>query len=180
MRLPILIAAALAVAGAARAEIVDSQPSGFEVRHVVTFDAPAAKVWKALIEPGQWWNSDHSWSGDAHNLTLDLKPGGCWCEAIPKSGGQASHMTVIFVDPGRTVRFEGALGPLSMTGAMGHMSWALAEKDGHATLTWTYDVGGYVKGGVDKLAGPVDEVLGEQAGRLKRFVDTGRPEAPKP
>ena len=85
-------------------------------------------------------------------------------------------MQVIFVDPGKTVRLSGALGPLSLSGADGHMAFALAEKDGKTTLTWTYDVGGYVKGGIGKLAGPVDSVLGEQARRLKAYVETGKPQ----
>ena len=84
-------------------------------------------------------------------------------------------MTVIYVSPYKEMRLEGGLGPFQFTGASGHMVWALAEKDGKTTLTWTYDVGGYVKGGIDKLAAPVDGVLGQQVGRLKRYVETGKP-----
>ena len=179
MRIVLLaaIAVGLATAGVARAEVVDVQPGGFEVRHSVEIAAPPAKVWAALGQVGAWWNSSHSWSGDAKNLSIDLKPGGCWCEALPKTGGGAWHMTVVFVDPGKTVRMAGALGPLSLSGADGHMIWMLAEKaPGATTLTWTYDVGGYYKGGLDKLAGPVDGVLGEQAARLKKYVETGKPD----
>jgi hypothetical protein len=106
--------AVLALAGAARAEVVDSQPDGFEVRHSAKNAAPASKLWAALGQPGAWWDSAHSWSGDATNITIELKPGGCWCEALPNGGG-ARHMEVIFVEPGRTVRLSGGLGPLSMT-----------------------------------------------------------------
>ncbi|HZZ34672.1 MAG TPA: SRPBCC family protein [Caulobacteraceae bacterium] len=172
----IAVAAALSFAGAARGEVVDAQPNGFEVRRSVEIAAPAAKVWAALGQPAAWWDSGHSWSGDAKNLSIDLKPGGCWCEALPKTGGGALHMTVIFVDPGKTLRLAGALGPLSMSGADGHMVWSLAEKGPTTTLTWTYDVGGYFKGGLDKRAGPVDGVLGAQVARLKAYVETGKPE----
>lgn len=168
------MALGLAFASAARAEVTDVSPSGFEIRHTIEIAAPAAKVWAALVQPDQWWNSQHSWSGDAHNLTLDAKAGGCWCEALPGGGG-ARHMSVVYVSPGKEMRLEGGLGPFQFTGASGHMVWSLAEKDGKTTLTWTYDVGGYVKGGVDKLAAPVDRVLGEQAGRLKLYVETGKP-----
>jgi hypothetical protein len=85
-------------------------------------------------------------------------------------------MTVIFVDPPKTVRFAGALGPLSQTGADGHLSWSLDEKDGKTTLTQTYDIGGYVKGGIQPIAAPVDNVLTEQIGRLKALVETGKAE----
>jgi hypothetical protein len=37
-------------------------------------------------------------------------------------------------------------------------------------------VGGYAKGGLENLAGPVDGVLGEQVRRLAKYVETGKPE----
>jgi len=172
----VIVVMALVLAGAARAEVVDVQPTGFEVRHVVAFDAPAAKVWAALSQISAWWDSGHTWSGDARNLSIELKAGGYWREALPKSGGAVQHMQVVEVDPETTVRLEGGLGPLMLSGASGHMSWVLAGNDAHATLTWTYDVGGYAKGGLDKLAAPVDAVLGAQANRLKHYVETGKPD----
>ena len=61
------------------------------------------------------------------------------------------------------------------SGASGHLVWSLAEKDGHTTLTQTYYVGGYYPGGLDKLAPAVDGVLTQQLGRLKLYVETGKP-----
>ena len=84
-------------------------------------------------------------------------------------------MRVVYVDPNKQIRFAGALGPLQTTGASGHMDWSLAEKGGVTTLTWTYDVGGYSKGGLDTWAAPVDGVLREAMGRAKRYVETGKP-----
>ena len=41
----------------------------------------------------------------------------------------------------------------------------------------TYDFGGYAKGGLaETLAAPVDKVLGEQVARLKKYVETGKPD----
>jgi uncharacterized protein YndB with AHSA1/START domain len=168
-----LAVGAMATAGAARAAVTDSSAGGFEVSESVEIAAPAAKVWDALMQPGQWWKGEHSWSGKASNLTLDARAGGCWCEALP--GGGAQHMVVIYVVPRQEMRLEGALGPFQFTGATGHLDWKVAEKDGKTTVTWTYDVGGYVKGGIDKLSAPVDGVLGEQIGRLKAYVETGKP-----
>jgi hypothetical protein len=37
-------------------------------------------------------------------------------------------------------------------------------------------VAGGADAGLDKLAGPVDEVIGEQVKRLKAFIETGNPE----
>jgi uncharacterized protein YndB with AHSA1/START domain len=171
----LLAAGVLSLAGGASAEVVDSQAAGFEVKEVVDIDAPAAKVWEAMGHVGDWWKSEHSFSGDAHNLSLDLKPGGCFCERLPRGGG-VTHMTVIYIRPGETVRLAGALGPLQGTGAQGHMTWALREVSGHTHLSLTYDVGGYVRGGLQSWSKPVDDVLGEQMVRLRRYAETGNPD----
>ena len=165
--------AGLALAGVARADVVDATANGFQVKQTAEIAAPAAKVWAALGQVGSWWDSQHSWSQDAKNLTLDLRPGGCWCEALP--GGGVEHMRVIFSQPDKTAILNGALGPLVFSGTAGHLVWRLDEKDGHTTLTQTYYVGGYFPGGLDKLAPAVDGVMTEQIGRLKRYVETGKP-----
>lgn len=167
------LVALFALVGAARAEVTEAQPYGFESVQTVQIAAPPAKVWAGLENPGGWWN--HSWSGDGKNFTMSLKAGGCWCETLPGGGG-VEHLRVIFVDPGKTARFEGSLGPLSMSGLFGHMQWNLTPKDGGTSLTWIYDVAGFVKGGLGQRPAAVDGVLGEQIGRLKKFVETGKPE----
>ena len=171
----LLIAAALALATAtaAQAEVVDAQPNGFEVRRQAVLNAPADKVYAALIQPSAWWNKDHTWSGSPANLSLAAMSGGCFCEKLP-NGGSVLHMTVVYAQPGQGLRLFGGLGPLQMSGASGHLSWTLAEKDGKTTLTQTYDAGGYMKGGLDKIAPAVDGVLGEQFDRLKAYVETGK------
>jgi len=125
---------------------------------------------------GSWWSSDHTWSHDARNLTLELRPGGCFCETLPNGGG-ARHLAVQLISPGKTAILEGTLGPLIFSGADGHLVWTLAEKDGHTTLTQTYYAGGYFPGGFDKIAPAVDHVLTDQIQRLKAYVETGKPGA---
>jgi hypothetical protein len=61
------------------------------------------------------------------------------------------------------------------SGATGHLVWSLDEKAGKTTLTQTYFVGGYYPGGLGALAPAVDGVLAEQLGRLKAYVETGKP-----
>jgi hypothetical protein len=39
-------------------------------------------------------------------------------------------------------------------------------------VTQTYDVGRHAAGGLEKLAPPVDAVLGEKLGRLKQFIES--------
>jgi uncharacterized protein YndB with AHSA1/START domain len=175
MRFLAAVTVALGLAtGAARAEVVEAIPGGLQVKETTEIAAPASKVWAALGQVGGWWSSEHTWSQDAKNLTLDLKPGGCWCEVLPGGGG-ARHMTVTLISPAKSVILDGTLGPLMFSGASGHLVWSLAEKDGHTTLTQTYYVGGYFPGGLDKLAQAVDGVLTQQLGRLKSYVETGKP-----
>ena len=155
-----------------RAAVVDAQPNGFQVKRTAVIAAPADKVYAALSQPARWWNKDHTWSGSAANLSLAPMAGGCFCEKLP-NGGSVMHMTVVFAQPGQALRLSGALGPLQTTGATGHLAWVLTEKDGKTTVTQTYDVGGYRTGGLDKLAAPVDAVMGEQLDRLKAYAETG-------
>ncbi|MGZ8363865.1 MAG: SRPBCC family protein [Caulobacteraceae bacterium] len=165
--------AALAFGAAARAEVVDVQPQGFQIKETVEIAAPPARVWAALVEPGRWWSPKHSWSGDpVKNMTLEARPGGCFCEQTP--GGGAKHLEVVFVDRDKQLDLWGALGPLHWEGAAGGMSIRLKAKDANdTTLTLTYTVGGYLTGGSQKWAPLVDGVLGEQTARLKRYVETG-------
>ncbi|MDB5453523.1 MAG: activator of ATPase 1 family protein [Caulobacteraceae bacterium] len=173
MRAALIAIGLTALATVARAEVIDAQPNGFEVRRTVTVNAPPAKVYAALIGVGGWWN--HTFSGNPANLSIEPRAGGCWCEALPKTKGSVAHMRVIYVDPGSLIRFEGSLGPMQETGSIGHLTWAVAAKDGGTQLTWTYAVGGYMRGGLTPMAGAVDGVFAEQMGRLKALVETGKP-----
>jgi len=168
------VAALFAGASAARAEVVDVSATGFQLVHKTTVKAPKAQVYLALLNVGKWWNPAHSYSNNAANLSIEPRPGGCWCEALPS--GWVEHMRVVFAQPGERLRFSGGLGPLQTSGVSGAMEWALAEKDGVTTVTWTYSVGGYARGGFDKLAPGVDAVIGEAQGRFKAYAETGTPE----
>ena len=176
----LLLLCALLIALPASAEVVETTAGGFLVRHEATIDAAPDKVYRALTgDVGKWWNSDHTYSGDATNLTIDARPGGCFCEKLPNGGG-VEHMVVAYVAPGQVLRLRGALGPLQGSGLTGSMTWKLAPAASATRLELTYSVGGYMQGGFDKMAPAVNFVLGEQIGRLKAFVETGKPALPKP
>ena len=70
----------------------------------------------------------------------------------------------------------GGLGPLGLMGVDGNMTWEFEDADGGTRVRFTYAVGGYMAGGLDQMAGPVDRVLGEALTRLKAFAETGDPE----
>lgn len=159
---------------AAKAEVTDQSAAGFQIRHVLTIDAPQAKARAAVQDIGRWWSDDHTYSGKAGNLSIDAA--GCFCEKLP--GGFVRHMSVVYSDPAALKMF-GGLGPLQTTGAGGHLSFEVAKApdSGKSVLTLTYDVGGYAKGGLaETWAKPVDFVLGAQAARLKKYVETGKPD----
>ena len=171
MRGSLAMMAALALFGAdaAQAKIVAALPNGFDVGDSVEIAAPPAAVWATLIEPSRWWNPAHTWSGDAAHLSIDPRPGGCFCESLPDGGVQ--HLTVVFVQQGKLLRLHGALGPLQDEAAEGPLSFALAPGGAGTVLKWSYRVGGYLRGGGEKWAPLVDEVLGEQIVRLKAVTE---------
>lgn len=172
------LAASAVLAAGAQAAVVDAQPNGFKVAASTQVAAPRDRVWAALSTPGRWWNGDHSWFGAASNLTLDLKPGGCFCEVAPEGG--ALHMLVSYVKPGEELRLWGSLGPFQTLGAGGGLIITLEPAGEGVKLSWAYTVGGYMPGGLDKLAPAVDGVLAEQFGRLERYAETGSPDSAKP
>lgn len=163
----------------AAAEVVDSASDGFTVQLAIVIQAPPADVYHRLIHNvGDWWNSAHTYSGDAHNLSIEEKPMGCFCEKLPGGGG-VRHMEVIYLVPNKRLGLSGALGPLQALAATGSMRFEIAPAEGGSKLEVTYAVGGYLKAGLDTWAKPVDSVLLEQITRLKNYVEHGDP-APKP
>jgi hypothetical protein len=61
-------------------------------------------------------------------------------------------------------------------GVDGALTWAIKPADGGVSFTQSYNVGGYMPDGLDKVAPHVDQVLHEQLTRLKSFIETGSPE----
>ena len=165
-----------APSGPAPAAEVAAEPYGFIVRHDLTVAAPPERVWAAIGRIGAWWSSDHAISHDARNLSLSLQPGGCFCETFPAGGG-ARRMVVAVAEPGRFLTLEGALGPAEAEGApTGRLMFTLVPTAAGTALTVKFEGGGWATNGLATWSPPVDRVLGEQAARLKRYVETGRPD----
>lgn len=172
----LLSGSALALASApAAAEIVQATPAGFDVRQVVTVDAPVAQAWAALLAPRTWWDREHTYSDDSANLALDPQAPGCFCERIPSTGGTVEHARIVYVQPPRMIRMVGALGPLQAEAVTGTLSIKLDPETGTTTrVTMEYVVGGYVRSGADTLAPKVDEVLATQLVGLKAAAEAGK------
>lgn len=167
-------AAALSLAGAAQAEVVDTNANGFRLKSVLRIKAPPERVFDAIGELGRWWDPEHSYSGDAKNITFPLKAGGCWCETIP-GGGSVQHGTVVLAwrEKG-LIRAHAALGPLQDEGVAAALYFQMKPKDGGTELIVTYNVGG-ARDYIQKAAPGVDGVLTGGWARLKRYVETGKP-----
>jgi hypothetical protein len=87
---------------------------------------------------------------------------------------------VIYISAPETLRLDGALGPLQQSGVTGALTWTVkAAEGGGSTITQEYSVGGYLQGGFYEMAPLVDWVMATQVSRLKRFLETGDPAAPK-
>ena len=164
-----------AMSWSAHAETSEVSPSGFTITYAVVVDSEPQKVWQAFTQLPQWWNSAHTWSGQAANLSLDATAGGCWCERWG-NGASAVHGRVLWVVPGSVLRLQAWLGPLQEMPVAGVLSFGTARRDGATRLRVTYRVAGAPEAGLDKLATAVDGVIGEQVKRLKAFIETGKPD----
>ncbi|HMF46902.1 MAG TPA: SRPBCC domain-containing protein [Candidatus Udaeobacter sp.] len=163
------------LSGASVQSAPEIAPNGFLVKFDVSINAPAPQVYDALVgQIGSWWNPEHTYSHDAKNLSIDARPGGCFCEKLPNGGG-LEHLRVVYVAPPQVVRFSGALGPLQASGVAGSMTWKLTGGPDNTRLELSYSVGGFIPGGFDKMAPAVEAMLREQLDRLKLFIETGKP-----
>ena len=166
-----LLAAALLFVTPAHAEVKSATDAGFEVSRTATINATPAQVYRALGVPSRWWSKAHTYSGDARNLSMVLRAGGCFCEKIPAGGGTVEHARVVYVQSGKLLRVQGGFGPLQAEGVSGTLTWALKAVPSGTEVTQNYVVGGYIRSGARGFAAPVDQVLGEQLSGLKAYLE---------
>jgi hypothetical protein len=177
MRANVLLAGVIVALGCgwAAAEVLDSSSSGFTVKSAIPIQASPDAVYRALIRDiGQWWDPAHTFSGDSHNLSIEEKPMGCFCEELPNQGG-VRHMEVVRFATGKTLVLSGALGPLQSMAVAANMTIQISPAGSGAKLEATYAVTGYSPAGLNALAVVVDAVLNEQFTRLKNYVERGDP-----
>jgi len=161
--------------GLARADVTDSSATGFTSQNSVSIMSPRDSVYSIAVgRIASWWDPEHTWSGSSGNLSIEDMAGGLFREDLD-GGGSVVHLTVVFADRGRLLRFQGGLGPLQSMAVTGSLTWEFATVSGSTHLTWTYAVTGYAPGGIAVLAGPVDGVLRHQLQRLKRYIESGTP-----
>ncbi|HZZ94901.1 MAG TPA: SRPBCC domain-containing protein [Usitatibacter sp.] len=160
----LLVAPLLLLASQSWAKTSDISPSAFLASFHEEVDATPEQSWQALVRVAGWWSAAHTYSGDAANLTLDARAGGCWCERWGANSVQ--HARVLVAMPGKLLRLEGALGPFQALGATGILTFTLLPHGSGTSLDVTYRVRATPDAAMDKLAPAVDQVLGEQVRRL--------------
>lgn len=167
---------AIASTSPAAAELSRTTDNSFVSRHEVVVEATPKEVWLALISPAGWWRSEHTWSGDAKNLTLMPQAGGCFCETIPEVDepgrftlqGSVEHMRVVQAYPEAALRMIGSLGPLQSEPVTGILTIAISKVDAGTRIVWEYNVGGSMRYEVPVIAKVVDGVMGAQLDALAK------------
>jgi len=177
MRATLLLVSAVFVLApaSASAEITDASASGFTIKITLNVQASPDDVYRKLIRnAGDWWDPSHTFSGNSHNLTIEEKPGGCFCEKLPEGGG-VRHMEVAYLAPGKQLVLLGALGPMQSLAVTGAMTIKFSPLDRGTKLEVTYAVAGYLPTGMNTFAAPVDGVLIGLFTRFKNYTEHGNP-----
>jgi hypothetical protein len=112
-----------ALAHAATSEV---SPASFLVVLQQEVHARPDDVFSDIGKVEKWWNKDHSYSHDTANLSLQLTPGGCFCERW--DGNAIVHATVIAVRKDTQVRLQGGLGPLQDLAVTGILTFTMAPR----------------------------------------------------
>jgi hypothetical protein len=171
-KLLVMTALFTALSPPALAEVKTITETGFNVVHIAEVAAEPDVVWKRLIAPKSYWSKSHSWSGSSEGFYIDAQAGGCFCELFQEKGtdgktkttGSVEHMRVIFAQPGKVLRMQGALGPLQSEAVLGTLTVAIEPSKAGAgsKVSFSYVVGGYMRYKTADIAPAVDKVLGEQ------------------
>jgi uncharacterized protein YndB with AHSA1/START domain len=168
--------AALVVSTPAAAEVASSSPSGFVIQAEAVVAATPDEAWRALGQVGRWWNGQHTYSGDARRMQVELRAGGCWCERWGDQSVEHGRVLLVLEHEGvRTLRFDAPLGPLQEMAVNAVLTFTVAPDPAGAKIHMTYRVSGDPSLTLDQLAPVVDNVLLEQFGRLSRYSSTGSP-----
>lgn len=168
----LFVVAVLSAAAPAHAEVVSRGENGFTLRFSTAAEIDPGDIPGALQALPDWWEASHTYSGDSKNLSLDLTPGGCWCEKLPDNP-TFDHGRTVSVDADRIV-FHAPFGPLrgKATRAELTVTWPPANRGW--TPTWTFVVEGP---GLGVMADGVDRVMGNGFQRWMRYLEYGEASA---
>jgi len=163
----------LFAAGPAASEIKESAPDALLLEYVYHVHAPPERVYAAITEIGHWWNGEHTYSGDAANLSLKAEAGACFCETW--KDGSVRHGQVVMAMHDKVLRIETALGPLQARAVNGILTFALKPNGELTDLAISYRINGSASSHLEKTATGVNSNLDDQFQRLVRYIETGHP-----
>jgi len=164
------LAIAIALSSGGHAEVLASAPDHFTLKLDAETELSPDEVWERLIVPADWWLSDHSFSGDAANLSLDPTPGGVWREDW--DGGSVWHGTVLQAQPGKLLRMSAPFGPLQDIAVTSVWTITLTPTETNGTrITFDHVTNGSAASNLQDLAPAVDFVKSEALKSLARPRD---------
>jgi uncharacterized protein YndB with AHSA1/START domain len=169
----IAVAALSLSAAPAAAGIVSRTADSFTLRYAVGAEVSPDDIPVALEDLPKWWDAAHTYTGSAANLSLDLSPGGCWCERLA-DGTDFDHGRTVSVAPDRIV-FDAPFGPLRGKATRAELAVTWPPATGGWTPTWTFVVEGP---GIGAMADGVDAVMGAGYQRWMTYLERGETPGP--
>lgn len=166
-----VVAALLLLPAVAGAEVKMATAEGAIIEHRFSIAAAPEAAWQALIHPERYWPKDHTWSGNAANLSLAPEAGGCFCERW--DGGSAEHGRVVMARPGQLLRFRGSLGPFQEMAVTGVLTVTLKPVGSGTEAVVTYRLSGDASHEFAGFIKVVDEVVGLQFGGFAQLAAAG-------
>lgn len=159
------------LAAPASAEVVQRSADSFTLHYSETAGVGRGDVLMAIESVAAWWDSAHTYSGEAANLRLDLTPGGCLCEALA-DGTTFEHGRVTAFDDDQ-LTLDAPLGPLKgratradLTFSWSEPAWPTNGDETRVTLSFV------IEGpGLGAFADAVDQVMQGQYDRLLHLID---------
>ena len=170
LRLSLVACLSVLFSGAATADVIEASPDHFVLRQEATSSLSPQEMWQRLINPATWWHPEHSYSGNADNLTLDVQAGGLWKEEW--DGGSVTHGEVIFVNPGVQLRLDAPFGPLQAIGAKTIWTITISAEGEGSRVVFDEISHGVPSSKLDELAPAVDFVKTEAIRRLTAVEET--------
>lgn len=138
------------------AEVITRDANHYTLRHEASSTLPPDLLWERLIHPETWWAGDHTYSGDAANLSLDAKAGGSWREDW--QGGSVEHGRVLAVLDGQMLRLDAPFGPLQGMGVQVVWTITLKPSDTGTLVVFEEVATGSEESGLNAIAAAVDRV----------------------
>lgn len=155
---------AVSCAASAGAEVVEAAPDHYTLRHEAVSDLSPSDAWSRLVDPARWWHPDHTYSGRAEALTLELKAGGLWREDW--DGGSVAHGDVLMVQTGKVLRLDAPFGPLQGMGVTVVWTITLTPEGQGTRIVFEEVASGTAASGLDAIAPAVDGVKSVAISRL--------------